>query len=127
MTAPLNADHSIRNRLKGQLPGTALGRWTVGLFCVHIVTMTVWLVLAVLLSTVGGGFESENFFDPPVLAIGLILAAVAALAATILGLITIVTGRERSGLVIAATVLAGAPTLFFLGEFLSVIGVLPGH
>lgn len=127
MTVPPNASHSFRNQLKSQVPNTSLGRWTVGLLGAHLVTMAIWMLVVVVLSTVGDGFESESFFDPPILAVGLIVAGVAALAATVLGLISIFTRRDRSALVIVATVLAAAPTLFFVGEFLSAIGVLPGH
>ena len=118
---------SFRNQLKDQAPTTSLGRWTVALLGVHLTAMVLWTVMAVVLSTFGGGFESESFFDPPALAAGLIIAAVAALAAATLGLISIITRRDRSALVIAATVLAAAPTLFFIGESLSVVGILPGH
>ena len=123
MTAHPGASPSFMNRLKQHWPDTLFGRWTIAMFGVHVVLMTA----AVVFLSIVGGSESEAFFDPPAPAVGLIIAAVAALAATVLGLISIFTHRDRSVPVIVATVLAAAPTLFFIGELLSMVGVLPGH
>ena len=124
MTVHPQSTSSLKRRLRGQMPGTSLGKWTVAAFGVHVGTVAA--VVAVL-STVGSGFESEAFLDPPALGVALVVAAIAALAATVLGMISIFARRDRSTLVIVVTVLAAAPTLFFIGELLSVVGVFPSH
>ena len=123
MTAHPGASPSFINRLKHQMPITSIGKWTIAFFGIHVVMMTS----VVIFLSASGGSASEAFFDPPAPAVALIIAVVAAIGATVVGVISIFTHRDRSALVIVATVLAAAPTLFFLGEFLSVIGVLPGH
>jgi hypothetical protein len=70
---------------------------------------------------------SSRFFDRPELAISLLVGAAAALATTIVGTISVFRRIDRSPVVVLATVLGLFPTLFFLGELLSVVGVLPSH
>jgi hypothetical protein len=70
---------------------------------------------------------SESFFDPPELAITLLIGAGAAFATTIIGGISVFRQLDRSPVVVLATALGVLPTLFFLGELLSVVGVLPSH
>jgi len=49
-----------------------------------------------------------------------------ALSTLIVGVVAI-RRNERALAVVFATVLAGMATMFFVGELLSVIGVLPSH
>jgi hypothetical protein len=70
---------------------------------------------------------SQRFFDPPLLASALLVGAGAALAAAVAGATSILRSIDRSPVVVLATALSSVAGLFFLGELLSVIGVLPSH
>jgi hypothetical protein len=104
------------------IPATRIGRWTVGLLVAHIVAMLVFFLLALTRD-----IPSESFFDPPELAISLLLGAGAAVATTIVGAISIFRRIDRSSVVVLAFALSCLPTFFFLGELLSVVGVIPSH
>ena len=64
---------------------------------------------------------------PSDLAISLLIGPGAALATTIVGAISIFRRIDGSAVVVLATALGLLATLFFLGELLSVVGVLPSH
>jgi hypothetical protein len=70
---------------------------------------------------------AEKFFDRPELAISLVAAASAAIATSIVGAISISRHIDRSRVVVLTTLVSFLPTAFFLGETLSVIGILPPH
>lgn len=103
-------------------PATRIGAWTVGLLGAHVASMFVFFLLALTRDV-----PSVSFFDPLELAVALLIGAGAAFAATIVGAISIFRRIDRGPLVVLATGLGLLPTLFFLGELLSVIGVLPSH
>lgn len=104
------------------IPATRIGAWTVGLLVAHVIAMLVFFVLALTRD-----IPSESFFDRPELAMSLLIGAGAAVATTIVGAISIFRRIDRSAVVVLATALGLLPTLFFLGELLSVVGVLPSH
>lgn len=104
------------------VPPTRMGRWTVGLWAVHLVAMLIYFVLALT-----GDMPSDRFFDRLDLAISLLVGAGAAFVAGIVGAISIFRAIDRSPVVVLATALSSLPSLFFLGELLSVIGILPSH
>jgi hypothetical protein len=70
---------------------------------------------------------SDRFFDRLDLAISLLVGAGAAFVAGIVGAISIFRAIDRSPVVVLATALSSLPSLFFLGELLSVIEILPSH
>lgn len=103
-------------------PATRIGAWTVGLLVAHIVATLVFLLL-----TLANDIPSESFFDRPEIAIALLISAGAAFATTIVGTLSIFQRIDRSAAVVLATVLGFLPTLYFLGELVSIVGVLPSH
>ena len=107
-----------------QMPPTNLAKWTVGFFAVFVASIGVFVVLA---AASAGEWEAESFFDPLLPAVLVLVGAVSALAATATGIAAIVRRHERSTAVVVMTVLSGFATFFFVGELLSVIGVLPQH
>lgn len=111
--------HRGRNRL---LPGTSLGRWSVGLFALHLVAFLTFMVIAMR----GAGTWDEGIFEDLVLGIPLVATMLSAFSTLVVGVVAI-RRNERALAVVLATVLAGMATLFFVGELLSVIGVLPSH
>jgi hypothetical protein len=84
--------------------------------------MLIYFVLALT-----GDMPSDRFFDRLDLAIPLLVGAGAAFVAGIVGAISIFRAIDRSPVVVLATALSSLPSLFFLGELLSVIGILPSH
>jgi len=118
MTTP-----SMHKTTHWHMPPTSLAKWTVGFFAVFIASIGVFVVLA---AANAGEWEAESFFDPLLPAVLVLVGAVSAVAATATGIAAIVR-QERSTAVIVMTVLSGFATFFFVGELLSVIGVLPQH
>ena len=104
------------------IPRTRAGAWTVGLFVAHVVAMVMFFLLAL-----ARDIPTESFFDRPELAVTLLIGALAAFATTIVGATSISRRIDRSPVVMLATILGLLPSLFFLGEMLSVVGVLPSH
>jgi hypothetical protein len=111
--------HRGRNRF---LPGTGLGRWSVGLFALHLVALLTFIVIAMR----GAGTWDEGIFEDLILGIPLVATMVSACSTLVVGVVAI-RRNERALAVVFVTVLAGMATLFFIGELLSVIGVLPSH
>lgn len=115
---------SVNKPTHWHMPPTSLAKWAVGFFAIFIASIGVFVVLA---AANAGEWESESFFDPLMPAVLVLVSAVSAVAATAAGIAAIVHQHERSTAVIVMTVLSGFATFFFVGELLSVIGVLPQH
>lgn len=105
-------------------PTTRIGQWTMALFGTEVVLLSG---LMIALSTNAGTWDNESFFTPLWPALVLLASAACGLGATTVGLLSILRRIDRSPAVIVATALAGYGSFFFVGELLSVIGVLPGH
>jgi len=84
---------------------TRMGRLAVGGDGVALVFLAIFIGFAV-----GGQTGGDTFFSNPWLAVPILLAGGAAIAAGIVGLICILTHRERS-LPVIATVILGAIVL----------------
>lgn len=104
-------------------PETDLGKWTVGLFVLNVVAFVTFTVIAVN----GAGTWDDGIFDDLVLGIPLLVTVVSAISTLVVGIVAMARRSERATSVVLAVTLAGMATLFFLGELLSVIGVLPAH
>jgi hypothetical protein len=94
------------------------------LFALFLVSFVVFLVMA---ATSAGEWKAESFFDPLIPAVLVLVSAAGAVAATAVGITAFVRQHERSIAVIVVTALSGYAAFFFVGELLSVIGVLPQH
>ena len=119
MTTP-----AVHNTTHWYMPSTSLGKWAMGLFALLIGSLGVFMVLA---SASAGEWDAESFFDPLIPAVLVLVSAASAIAATAVGIAAIVRQHERSVAVIVLSALSGYATLFFVGELLSVMGVLPQH
>lgn len=106
------------------LPSTPLGRWSVALFGLFVIAFVLFLAAAIASA---GEWEEESFFDPLIPAILLLVGATSAVAAAAVGIAGIVRQHERSVAVIVVTALSASASFFFVGELLSVVGVLPQH
>jgi hypothetical protein len=96
----------------------------MGFFGLFIASLGVFVVLA---SASAGEWEAESFFDPLIPAVLVLVSAASAVAATAVGIAAIVRQHERSIAVIVMSAVSGYATFFFVGELLSVMGVLPQH
>lgn len=107
----------------GLVPRSTPGRWSVGLFVVFVAAIVVFFVIAIAGSNTWGPEWTSNAEAT----IPLLIAAAAAVGSLVVGVVAIVKSDDRSMLVTTATIVAGMVTVYFIGELLSVIGVLPQH
>jgi hypothetical protein len=108
MTAPLNVSF-------WQRPRTRLGRWAVSLAAVFI---AMWIINTLVFMPMGYNSDPTPWWQTTLLPFYGIFMILCALGGAVLGLIAVISGRERSWLV-WLTFLPGAFMLFFLvGEFL---------
>jgi hypothetical protein len=94
-------------------PETSLGKWSVGLITIFLLSLTILRLL--ILSGQRGG---EQFFDNLSLAIPGLCAAAAGTAAFFTGLGGLLKSNERSLLTLLATTVGLFVFLFCLGEIL---------
>ena len=104
-------------------PESTAGKWSVGLFFSFTVAIAVFVVNA---SARAGTWEPA-FLANLEMTIPLLVATASALGSLAAGLVSTVKVGDRSTAVILVTAISGMVTLFFAGELLSVIGVLPKH
>lgn len=104
-------------------PESTAGRWSVGLFFSFAVAIAVFVVIA----SAGAGTWEPDFSANLELTVPLLVAAASALGSLVVGVVSKVKVGDRSTAVTLVTVISGMVTLFFAGELLSVIGVLPQH
>lgn len=95
------------------MPKTKIGKWSVGLLIAFIVFLVIGNII------VASGQEGgDTIFDNLYISIPMILAALCAIAALITGLVSIIKNKERSVLVIIATLIGLIITWFVFGELL---------
>jgi hypothetical protein len=93
------------------LPGTALGKWSIWLIVGFIVLFgSFWLMVAT------GQRGGEGFFDNLLLTVPVLLAAAAAIASFITGLVSLIKYRERSILIYPAMAIGLFVLIFVVGE-----------
>lgn len=105
------------------VPESVPGRWSVGLFLLFVAALVVFSAVAIA----GAGTWEPAFFANLEATIPLLISAASALASAVVGIVAMVKKGDRSTAVAVATVVCGIVTLFFTGELLSVVGVLPQH
>lgn len=104
-------------------PMSIAGRWAVGLFLAFVVAIAVFVTV----TSLGAGSWESGFFANLEVTIPLLVAAASAAASLVSGVVAVIKAGDRSAAVLLVTGLSGMITLFFVGELLSVIGVLPQH
>ena len=96
------------------LPKSKLGHWSLWLSLLFFVFLGLFFLLAPFAPSSG-----PEFFDTPLLAFALLLAAIGAIASLLISLISVFKNRERS-LLLAFPILIGIFVIYFLlGEFVS--------
>lgn len=98
------------------LPSTELGKWSAGLAGMFVAFLLFTTVVIVGLL---GQSRGDAFFDNLFISIPMLVGLAAALGSFAVGGLSIWKYRERSLLVISATLLGFLITLFALGEFIS--------
>jgi hypothetical protein len=96
------------------IPGTTLGKWSIGLTGGLVLFFALLWVLAAT-----GQRGGETFFSNPALAIPALLAAVSGIAAFFTGIIGIIKSKERSISAFLAVLIGFFVLVFCLGEILS--------
>jgi uncharacterized membrane protein YhdT len=82
------------------MPTTKTGKWSIGLFFVFILCLVAFLVL------VTAGYRGDDsFFSFSALTIPALLGLSAAISGFVTGLISIIKSKERSVMIIVATVI----------------------
>ena|SRR3972149_308976 len=92
-------------------PKTTLGKWSTGLIIAFFLFVAVFLILVA-----SGQRGDDTIFANLTLGIPGMLAGVSAVSALVTGLIGIVKSKERSFLVILATVIGFYLLIMLLGE-----------
>lgn len=113
-----------RTSRRGFAPESILGMWSVGLFLAFVAALLVFVVIGV---SGAGTWDEGAFFGNLELTIPLLIAAASAVASLVLAIVAMSTRGDRSTAVVLAVALSGMVTLYFTGELLSVVGVLPEH
>ena len=96
------------------MPKTYLGKWSVGLIAAFLLLFATGIFVASRQEP----RADQTFFDNPALSIPMLSAGTAGILAFFCGIISIIKSKERSILVIAATVIGFIVLDFVLGEFL---------
>ena len=97
------------------MPKTVLGKWSVGFVFLFFLLLATGMFVVSVLGQQGG----ETFFDNPVISIPMLSAGAAGILAFFTGATDIIKYKERSILVIIATVIGLLITWFVVGEILS--------
>jgi hypothetical protein len=108
----------------GFAPETILGMWSVGLFLAFAAAALVFVVTA---RSGAGTWDEAAFFDNLELTIPLLISAASAVASLVLAIVAMLKRGDRSTAVVLVAAITAMVTLFFTGELLSVVGVLPEH
>jgi hypothetical protein len=95
------------------MPKTTLGKWSA--ICLGLFVLFLIIGQIVVATGQQGG---DTFFDNLYISIPMSLAALAAVFAFILGITSLIKSKERSPLVIIATVIGLVIIVFLAGEFL---------
>jgi hypothetical protein len=96
------------------MPGTTLGKWSVGL----VLALIFFLVLSIIIVTLGHQTGGNTFTDNLYISIPMALAGSSGLAALVTGFISILKYKERGFLVFITTGIGILVLIFLLGEFL---------
>ena len=95
------------------MPKTKIGKWSIGLFFLFV------LCLATFISLVAAGYRGDDsFFSFSALTIPGLLGGISAISSFVTGLTSIIKSKERSALVIVATVIGFFFSFLILGEFI---------
>jgi cytochrome bd-type quinol oxidase subunit 2 len=92
-------------------PRTKLGKWSAWLIVAFAILLGVFYILVA-----SGQRGGDTFFSNPILTVPMLLAATSAIAAFIIGLISVVKRKERSVAVVLAIVVGLFVIIFVLGE-----------
>lgn len=100
------------------MPGTTLGRWTVGLIAVMPILFVFGSSLSNSLyeSVSAGRSILADITSRPLLALTMLAGMAAGISGFITGLLAIVNQKENALLVYVSTVIGGLLTLFLAGE-----------
>jgi len=111
------------------MPKTKLGKWSVWLIIVFFVSMAILLILGLSGAFQGGDTFSINLGNPIeiLFLLSLVLAGTCGIASFVTGLISIIKFKERSVLVFVTSAIGLYVLVMFVGELLSVVGILPSH
>lgn len=94
------------------IPKTRLGKWSVGLIIVSFLSFALVLLLVA---------SGQLFINP------MFLAGICGISSFFTGTISIIKNKERSILVFLATAIGLYILFLYLGEILSLVGILPPH
>jgi cytochrome bd-type quinol oxidase subunit 2 len=92
-------------------PTTNLGKWSAWLIVAFAILLGVFYILVA-----SGQRGGDTFFSNPILTVPMLLAATSAIAAFVIGLISVVKRKERSVAVVLAIVVGLFVIIFVLGE-----------
>ena len=92
-------------------PTTDLGKWSAWLIVAFAILLGVFYILVA-----SGQRGGDTFLSNPILTVPMLLAATSAIAAFIIGLISVVKRKERSVAVVLAIVVGLFVIIFVLGE-----------
>lgn len=90
------------------LPHSRLGWWSIGLATAFIALLSIWLSYALYLRPI----TRPTFLSDPLHAVLLVSAAAAAITGAILGVLALVSKRERSFLILLS-ILLGTIVLYW--------------
>lgn len=96
------------------VPKTLLGKWSVG----FVVAFFLLLATGIFVTSRQGPRADQTFLDNPVLSIPMLSSGAAGILAFFTGSISITKRKERSILVIVATIIGFLVLDFVLGEIL---------
>ncbi|RLD01199.1 MAG: hypothetical protein DRI65_15795 [Chloroflexota bacterium] len=100
------------------MPGTTLGRWTVGLIAVMPILFVIGssFTRSLYESVPAGRTILADISARPFLALSMLAGMATGFSGFITGLLAIVKHKENALLVYVATVIGGLLTLFLIGE-----------
>ena len=94
-------------------PATRLGKWSTWFFVACIVFFIVFQILVA-----SGQRGGDTFLDNIPLSINALMFAISGISAFFMGILGIITSKERSILVFIFTIIGLLVLLFVVGEFL---------
>jgi len=100
------------------MPGTNLGKWTIGLIVVMPILFLIGTSLSDTLyeSVSAGGTILKDIAARPALALTMLAGMATGVAGLITGLVSIIKHKDHSLLVYLATVVGGLLTLYLIAE-----------
>ena len=96
------------------VPKTRLGKWSIWLIIVFILSFIVFQLLVA-----SGQRGGATFFSNPILSVPILIAGIAGVSGFFAGIIGVLRSKERSVLVFIATVIGFLILVFVSMEFLS--------